>query len=40
MLDVVFIVVTVVFFGVAWAYVHGCDGLLANREGLPEDPRP
>jgi hypothetical protein len=23
--------VTVVFFAVSWAYVHGCDNLLENR---------
>jgi len=25
MLDLVFVVITIVFFGVAWAYVHGCE---------------
>ena len=40
MLDAVFITVTVVFFAVAWAYVHGCDGLLADRQGLPKDQQP
>jgi len=32
MLDVVFIVTTAVFFGVGWAYVHGCDRLLEDRQ--------
>jgi len=27
MADLAFIVVTVVFFAVAWAYAHGCDRL-------------
>jgi len=27
MMDVVFIVVTIVFFGAALAYVHGCEKL-------------
>jgi hypothetical protein len=25
--DLVFVVVTLVFFAIAWAYVHGCDRL-------------
>ena len=33
MLDLIFIAVTVVFFGVAWAYVLGCDRLLEDRQG-------
>jgi len=32
MLDTIFIVSTVVFFGVAWAYVVGCDRLLEDRQ--------
>jgi len=32
MLDVVFIVATLVFFTVSWAYVLGCDRLLENRQ--------
>ena len=32
MLDIIFIATTVVFFAVAWAYVHGCDSLLENRQ--------
>ncbi len=32
MLDLVFVVVTVVFFAVSWAYVQGCDSLLENRQ--------
>jgi hypothetical protein len=32
MLDVIFIVTTAVFFGVGWAYVHGCDRLLEDRQ--------
>jgi hypothetical protein len=32
MLDVVFILATVAFFGVAWAYVLGCDRLLEGRQ--------
>ena len=32
MLDAIFIVSTVVFFGVAWAYVLGCDRLLEERQ--------
>ena len=31
MLDLIFIAVTVVFFGVSWAYVWGCDGLVDGR---------
>jgi hypothetical protein len=32
MLDAIFILTTVVFFGVAWAYVGGCDRLLEDRQ--------
>ena len=32
MLDIIFLATTVVFFAVAWAYVHGCDGLLENQQ--------
>ena len=32
MLDVIFIVSTVVFFGAAWAYVLGCDRVLEDRQ--------
>jgi len=32
MLDAIFILATVVFFGVAWAYVRGCDRLLEDRQ--------
>jgi hypothetical protein len=32
MLDVIFIVSTVVFFGVAWVYVLGCDRVLEDRQ--------
>jgi len=32
MLDAIFILSSVVFFGVAWAYVLGCDRLLEGRE--------
>jgi hypothetical protein len=32
MLDVVFILAAVAFFGVAWAYVLGCDRLLEGRQ--------
>jgi hypothetical protein len=31
MADLVFIVVTVVFFAVGWAYVLGCDRLMEDR---------
>lgn len=32
MLDVIFILAAVGFFGVAWAYVLGCDWLLEGRQ--------
>ena len=32
MLDAIFILSSVVFFGVAWAYVLGCDRLLEGRQ--------
>jgi hypothetical protein len=32
MLDVIFIVTTVVFFAVGWVYVLGCDRLLEQRQ--------
>jgi hypothetical protein len=32
MADLIFVVVTVVFFVVALAYVRGCDQLLENRQ--------
>jgi hypothetical protein len=32
MLDLIFIVVTVIFFVVSDAYVRGCDRLLENRQ--------
>jgi hypothetical protein len=32
MLDTVFILASVAFFGVAWAYVLGCDRLLESRQ--------
>jgi len=31
MLDLIFIAVTVVSFGVSWAYVRGCDRLVNGR---------
>jgi hypothetical protein len=31
MLDLIFIAVTVVFFGASWTYVRGCDGLVNGR---------
>jgi hypothetical protein len=31
MADLVFVVVTVVFFAVSWAYVLGCDRLVEDR---------
>jgi hypothetical protein len=40
MLDAIFLAVTVVFFAVAWAYVHGCDSLLADPQGVTENPKP
>jgi len=27
MLDLFFVVITILFFGIAWAYVRGCDRL-------------
>src|SRR5262245_6930218 len=32
MLDAIFILSTAIFFGVAWAYVLGCDRLLEDRQ--------
>jgi hypothetical protein len=32
MLDAIFLLAAVVFFGVSWAYVLGCDRLLENRQ--------
>jgi hypothetical protein len=32
MLDIIFIAAAVFFFAVAWAYVHGCNSLLENRQ--------
>jgi hypothetical protein len=32
MLDLVFVLATVVFFAVSWAYVQCCDTLLENRQ--------
>jgi len=32
MLDFIFLVATVAFFAVAWAYVLGCDSLLERRQ--------
>ena len=32
MLDIIFILASVAFFGVAWAYVLGCDRLLEGRQ--------
>jgi hypothetical protein len=31
MADLVFVLVSVVFFGVSWAYVLGCDRLIEDR---------
>jgi len=31
MADLVFVVVTVVFFAVSWVYVLGCDRLMEDR---------
>ncbi len=38
MLDVVYIVVTLAFFGLMLAYVSGCERL--GRDGAGEDERP
>ncbi len=38
MLDVVYILVTLAFFGLMLAYVRGCDHL--GRDGTGEDERP
>jgi hypothetical protein len=32
MLDLIFVVVTVIFFVVSLAYVRGCDALLEDRQ--------
>jgi hypothetical protein len=38
MLDLVYIVVTIAFFGLMLAYVRGCERL--GRDGTGEDDRP
>ena len=38
MLDIIYIVVTLAFFGLMLAYVHGCERL--GRDGTGEDDRP
>jgi hypothetical protein len=34
--DVIFVVVSLAFFGLCWLYVRGCDRLVRSGEEAPE----
>jgi hypothetical protein len=36
MADIIFVLVSLVFFGLCWLYVRGCERLIATGEEAPE----